>query len=282
MRTLLEILDLSRAYLEKKGIANPRRQAEDLIGEALGVGRLGIYMDFDRPLNDNEVEKCRNWLKRRGEGEPLQYIIGRVDFFGCKINVDRNVLIPRQETEILADKITGVLAKEECAGKILWDVCCGSGILGISLKKKFPALKVILSDISHEALSIAAQNAQANGVEVELVQGDLLVPFYGKKADFFVCNPPYISQNDYLSLEKEVVDFEPKRALVAGDSGIEFYARLASDLPNYLNKGAKVWFEIGDGQAAPIQKLFSDPLWRMCAYENDWSGKERFFSLEFE
>lgn len=282
MRTILEILDLSKSYLEKKGIAHPRRQAEELLGEALGTGRMGLYLEFDRPLTDAEVEKCRGWLKRRGEGEPLQYISGSVQFMDCRIKVDHNVLIPRQETEILADKIIAELTQHDVDGKSLWEVCCGSGCLGIALKKKMPSLNVALSDISEEALAVAKANSSGNNAPVELLLGDLMAPFKGRKADFIVCNPPYISEEDYNGLDVEVRGHEPKRALVGGESGIEFYERLAQDLPKYLNARGKVWFEIGDGQAAAIKKLFSAPCWTHCAHACDWSGKERFISLEFE
>lgn len=282
MYTILEILDLSRAYLEKQGIEEPRRQAEELIGEALEIGRLHLYMEFDKPLTDEEVDKCREWLKRRGAGEPLQYICGKVSFFGSSIRVDRNVLIPRQETEILADIIAKTLKQQDLKGKVLWDVCCGSGCLGIALKMKFPELHVILSDISKEAIAVAVENAAFNGVKVEILEGDLLAPFNSTRANFVVCNPPYISERDYLKLEREVKDFEPKGALVAGDSGLEFYARLSSDLPEKLQKKAKVWFEIGQAQAAAISKLFSSPSWSVSKHMCDWSGKERFFFLEFE
>lgn len=282
MRTILQILDLSKSYLEQKGILNARRQAEEMLGEALGLGRMGLYLEFDRPLTDVEVDKCRSWLKRRGTGEPLQYIVGSVKFLDCQIKLSPHVIIPRQETEILADKIAASLSAADLSDKVLWDVCCGSGCLGISLKKKLPALNVSLSDISKEALAVAAENSAANDTAVELLLGDLLAPFSGKKADFIVCNPPYISQKDYEGLEPEVRSYEPKGALVAGESGVEFYARLAKDLPKFLNPKGKVWFEIGDGQAEAIKKLFDAPCWTHCAHECDWSGRERFFSLEFE
>lgn len=282
MRTVLEILKLSTDYLQQKNIESPRRQAEELIGEVLGLSRMDLYLEFGRPLTEEELEKCRTWLKRRGCGEPLQYISGALDFFDCRIKVAPDVLIPRQETEILVEKIAKELSGVSLEGKVLWDVCCGSGCIGIALKKKFPNLNVILSDISDKALAIAKENATNNGVEVKFFQGDLLAPFQDQRADFVVCNPPYISEKDYQGLEIEVKGFEPKLALVSGDSGLEFYDRLAKELPRHLKSFAKVWFEIGDGQGEMIKNMFNHSCWTRCLHEADWSGRERFFSLEIE
>lgn len=282
VHTIIEILNLSADYLKQKGIAHARRQAEELLGEALGIGRMGLYLEYDRPIIDSELEKCRAWLKRRANGEPLQYIAGELDFFGCRIAVTNDVLIPRQETEILVDKIAQQIAGITYANKVLWDICCGSGCIGIALKKKFPELRVCLSDISEAALSVARLNAVKNNVDVEFFCGDLLVPFAGKKADFVVSNPPYIAENEYAGLDTEVRAYEPKMALVSGSSGIEFYERLAESLPRHLVPQGKVWLEIGDGQAASLHRLFGDSCWTKRTHELDWSGRERFFSLEIE
>lgn len=282
MRTILEVLTLTTDYLQQKNIANARRQAEELLGEALGLGRMGLYLEFSRPLTEIELEKCRGWLKRRAQGEPLQYIAGALDFFDCRIKVTPDVLIPRQETEILVDKIAKELSRMDLEGKILWDVCCGSGCIGISLKKKFPQLQVFLSDISEKALAVAKENATNNEVDVEFFHGDLLAPFQDRHANFIVCNPPYIAEKEYEILETEVKDHEPKLALVSGVSGLECYEKLADALPGHLTPQGRVWLEIGDGQGESIKKIFSAPVWTRCMHEQDWSGRERFFSLEIE
>lgn len=132
MRTLLDILTLSTNYLQQHGIQNPRRQAEELMSDVLGISRLNLYLEFERPLSESELEVCRERLSRRAKGEPLQYIKGEMDFYGCRIFLNRDVLIPRQETEILVDLIAKQLEKEELQNKCLWDVCCGSGCIGIA------------------------------------------------------------------------------------------------------------------------------------------------------
>jgi release factor glutamine methyltransferase len=254
--------------------------AEDLLAHVLKCKRIDLYLQYDRPLVENELALMREFVKRAGVQEPIDYLIGEVDFFGCKISVDKRVLIPRPETEILVDLIVKKIEFPE--GKVLWDICTGSGCIGISLKKRLPELEVSLSDLSSEALFLASQNRQKNQVEVEICQGDLLEPFVGRKADFIVCNPPYIQLSEYFLLDASVKDFEPRGALVGGERGTEFYERLERELPPLLNHGASVFFEIGSGQGATLKKIFSSSIWTSQQVHLDWSGKERFFFLEMQ
>lgn len=272
MRTLIEVLKLSTDFLKQKGIENPRRQAEDLICDALGIKRMELYTDFDRPLSDKEVDELRSRLSRRAKGEPNPYIHGKVDFFGCHFFVDPSVLIPRQETELLADRIAQTLQP----GLRLWDLCCGSGCLGISLKKRLPELQVTLSDLSSQALATARRNAELNQVEVEVVEGDFIEPLKGRQIDILVCNPPYVSELEYALLDPEVRCFEPKEALLAGVTGLEFYERLAPVLKNFMAPQGKVWLEIGAEQGESVQALFGN----QGKIIRDWAGKDRFFFLE--
>jgi release factor glutamine methyltransferase len=282
MYNLLEIVQKSAGYLEQKGIPNSRRQAEEVISDVFKLKRLDLYVDFERPLTEPEIVKCRAAIERRGKREPAQYIRGFVNFIDCKIEVNPDVLIPRQETEILTDKIIQELSKENLEGKIFWDLCCGSGCIGIAVKKRFPQLQVVLADISEKALAVARNNASLNGVETIFLQGDFLTPFSGKKTHFFVCNPPYIAASELPSLDPEVKDFEPHSALISGPSGLEFYQKLSNELKSHLFPGAKAWLEIGHTQAEALRSLFSTTEWKRAETENDWSGKERFFLLEIE
>lgn len=282
MRTVLEILQLSSDYLQQRGVEHARRQAEELLAEALGLKRMELYLQHDRPLNDQELDRCRAWLKRRGLREPLAYISGVHDFFDCRFAVDKRVLIPRQETEILADRVAKVLGGVDVEGKVLWDICCGSGCLGIALKKRFPKLHVALADVSLDALEVARTNASNNAVDVEILHGDLLAPFALRTCDFLLCNPPYIAEGEYAALEPEVRSFEPKVALVGGGDGLLFYRRLADSLLPHLNRSARAWFEIGAGQGEQVKALFQGYPLTSCLVACDWAGHERFFSLEIE
>lgn len=280
MKSVSEVLQLSANFLESKKIDRSRRMAEDLLAHVLKCKRIDLYLQYDRPLVENELALMREFVKRAAANEPIDYLIGEVDFFNCKISVDKRVLIPRPETEILVDLIVKKI--DSSRGTVLWDICTGSGCIGISLKKKLPQLQVSLSDLSPEALRLASQNSQKNQVELEICQGDLLEPFRGRKADFIVCNPPYVQLSEYFLLDASVRDFEPRGALVGGERGTEFYERLERELPQFLNRGASVFFEIGSGQGASLKKIFSSPVWTSRELHFDWSGKERFFFLEMQ
>lgn len=267
MKSLLEIIRRSELYLAERAIDRPRREAEEVIADALGVRRIDLYTQFERPLNDDELKNLRGAIVRRGNKEPRAYIAGSVEFAGLTIKVTPDVLIPRPETEILVEKIAAQLSEMDLEGKVLWDMCCGSGCIGHALKKRFPALTVVLSDLSPEALTVARQN----GSDVSFRQGDLFEPFAEEKCDFLVSNPPYVTQEEYAELTVEV-KAEPKMALVGG---LTFYKRIAEALPTYLKPGGKVWLEMGSGQGESIQKIFGGGV-----VEDDWAGHNRFFFLE--
>lgn len=282
MRVLKEVLDLSIQYLKEKKISSSRLVAETLLASVLDIARMDLYLQFDRPLAEEELVSFRALLRRAGAGEPFEYILSRVAFYGLEVLVSPHVLIPRQETEILVDFAAKLIESDEGEGKHLWDVCSGSGCIGLSLKKKFPEISVTLSDISQEALVLSRKSAQSQGVEAFFLQGDLLEPFEGKKADYVFCNPPYISLEEYEQLDGSVKGYEPKGALIGGVSGLEFYERLAEALPRYLNPKARVFLEIGHRQGNAVREIFSDPYWKQKTLLQDWSGKDRFFFLEIE
>lgn len=280
MKTVLEVVGLAAGYLEKHKVPGARRQAEELVSQALGVGRLELYLGYDRPLQEQELTDCRSFLERRARGEPLAYIAEKAVFGECILLVTPAVLIPRQETELLMEQISKELEAEKdgLEGKVFLDLCCGSGCLGLAIKKRYPMLTVILSDVSAAALSIAAENSRSNNLSVEILEGDLLHPFAGRKAHFVVCNPPYIAENEWPSLEREVRAFEPRLALIAGASGLEFYRRLARELPEHLHPAARLWLEIGATQGPALFNIFLAPFWQKPTLLQDLAGKDRFFA----
>lgn len=261
MITLLHIIERAANFLEKCKIQRPRRSAEEVIADALGKKRLDLYLEFDRPLETSELDLCRVAIQRRGKGEPAAYIAGKVAFAGVTLEVNSAVLIPRPETEILVETMHNLKG-------VLWDVCTGSGAIAIALKKRFPDLRVIASDISEKALQVAQRNAKRNKVDIEFLLGDLLEPFEGE-CDYLVCNPPYVLPEEYGALSWEVRGFEPKEALLGGYA---FYERLAKGRSSVKKK---IWLEIGSGQGSKVKEIFQGGL-----VEKDWAGHERFFSLE--
>ncbi|HKZ00188.1 MAG TPA: peptide chain release factor N(5)-glutamine methyltransferase [Rhabdochlamydiaceae bacterium] len=282
MKTVSEVLQLSTNYLQERQVARPRREAEDLLCFILKLSRLELYLQHERPMDESELSLYRDFLKRKVKGEPYEYIAGEIPFFHCRFRLSPDVLIPRPETEILLEKAVLEIQKKDYSDKVAWDLCCGSGCLGVSLKKALPALEVSLSDLSEKAIEIAKANASMNDATVCFYQGDLLSPFRQGKADFVLCNPPYISNQEFNSLDPSVRLYEPKIALVSGPSGLEFYTRLADELPVYLNRGAKVFLEIGAGQGAAVGAIFGAKCWKTKCLEKDWAGHDRFFFLEFE
>jgi release factor glutamine methyltransferase len=273
MKTIEEVLKLSALFLEERKVDRAKRVAEDLLSSVLGLKKMDLYLQFDRPVIETELVILRDLLKRYIKGDPFEYVVGKMDFFGCKIKTDRRALIPRPETEIFVE----LVAKRIQSG-VLWDLCTGSGCIGISLKKAWPALSVTLVDLSKEAIELATENAE--GMEIEILQGDLLEPLKGRKADFVTCNPPYISQKDFLRLEPSVRDYEPRLALLGGERGTEFYERLSHELPPFLNPGAKVFLEIGFNQEEAIRQIFSRFPWGSLEMIRDYAGHPRFFFLE--
>lgn len=276
MLTILEIIRRAEEYLAQRGVARARREAEEVVAAALNLKRLELYLQFDRPVLEEELVQLRALLLRRGAREPLPYITAKIEFGGRWFTLTPSVLIPRQETEILVEKIAAYLKGQDLENKVLWDVCCGSGCIGLSIKKRFPRLSVVLSDLKAEALEVARING---GDEVSYVRGNLFEPFKNQKCDFFVCNPPYIAESEFSQLDPEVRDWEPKAALVSGPSGLEFYQTIACELGNYLHQGGRGWLEIGSGQGAAVHNLFQLQGFN-CRFEQDWSGHDRFFFIE--
>ncbi len=279
MKTIKEIYHLSLNFLQERNVTNPRRVIEELIKHIFDLSRLDLYMSFDKPIEEKELQLLRSLLKRAATHEPYEYITGKLKFLDLELFISADCLIPRSETEILAEMITKEL--DDCPVQ-LWDICCGSGCLGLAIKNKLPNVEVTLSDISKNALELAQKNAKHNQLDIAIAHGDLLAPFAEKKADVIVCNPPYISAEEYETLDRSVRSFEPKQALLAGSNGLEFYSRLAKELPAYLNRGAKLFFEIGCNQAEAVKKIFSEPHWKSQTISCDWAGHPRFFFLEIE
>lgn len=270
MKTVGELLKLSAAFLEEKDVLRPRVSAEYLLASILKLKRLELYMQYDRPLLETEVNAYRDLIKRRSRGEPIEYLIGEIEFAGCKLTITSDVLIPRPETEILLDLACKQITP--APGQTALDLCTGSGCLAIGLKKRHPDLKVVAVDLSEKALNLARQNAQQNDCAIDFVESDLLKNVEGT-FDYVFCNPPYLSSKEYELISREVRDFEPSVALLGGSTGLEFYERLARELPSYLRTGAQLFFEIGATQGEAVTKIFN----RDSRILNDWAGHPRFF-----
>ncbi len=268
MKSLLEVLKATTVFFEQKGFSHPRREAEELFSRALKISRMQLYLEHERPLSAEELELCRDYLRKRLAGEPFAYIEGKQSFLGCELMINSSVLIPRQETEILADQMCRSKKRKGTARETVWQSPFSRSqlwfrvALVLAIKRNFPELQVCLSDFSSEALAVAKKNSEINQLDVQFYQGDLLTPFQGQTFDLLVCNPPYISEFDYEELSPEVKNFEPKCALVSGKTGLEVYQILARELPKVLRPNAKVWFEIGYDQGESVPQFFVESCWK--------------------
>lgn len=251
---------------------------EWILCDALDLKRSQLQARSLYVLTEEEWMRVSAYMERRSKGEPLAYIHGSVSFYDCLISVNPAVLIPRPETELLVERVVQELKQINCKNRTLVDLCCGSGCIGIALKKLLPELNVLAVDNSQEVLDCAKHNARENAVDLQFLKSDLLKDFEGK-ADFIVCNPPYISTAEYLVLDAEVRNFEPRQALEAGDTGLELYQRLAEELPDSLVLGGHLWMEIGGTQGDDMKEIFNQGAWEQLLVAQDYAGWDRFVSL---
>lgn len=273
-QTLKDIILKSSEYLKNKGIENPRLDTELLLSNLLDISRLDLYLQFDRILTDNEIELLRKAVTERGKRKPLQYIIGKVHFLNAVISVNENVLIPRPETEFMIDFI---LKNEDRVESVL-DLCTGSGVIAISIKQSKTECQVFASDISDLALEVAKENAKLNNCSIEFIHSNIFEKI-DREFDLIVCNPPYISEKDYLNLQPELF-YEPKNALVAEDEGLKFYKEIMQNAKKFMTDKGKIYFEIGYKQSESILSLATLYEFKECKIIKDLSGFDRIAILE--
>lgn len=252
--TFRDWLTDAQQKLEASGCPDPHVDAAWLLEDMLGISTAQVRRYPDRIFTAEEEDLLARALSRRIAGEPLQYITGRADFMGLRFHVDPRVLIPRADTENLVEQALYLLKNTNKPHPAVLDLCTGSGAIGISIAKMFPKADVTLTDISPDALDIARMNAEINGVNVRFAQGDLFEAIGETKFDLVVSNPPYIPRADLAGLQREV-QAEPKLALDGGESGLDFYRRIAREARFYLNPEGAVALEVGEGQARDVVAL---------------------------
>lgn len=250
--TTLKVLDWTKEFLVSRGVDNARLEAEWLLCAATGLDRVGLYLNFEKPLNDKELAAYRAMVARRARREPLQHILGTQEFCGLEFEVSPKVLIPRHDTETLVDE---ALSRIPGARSAL-DIGTGSGCIAVTLASRMPGTMVTAVDVSGAALEVARHNAERNNVVIEFLQGCLFEPLPGRKFDLIVSNPPYIPSGDIERLQPEVRDFDPREALDGGLDGLEIYRRLVPGAVAALTSGGWLLVEIGAGQAEDVAHLF--------------------------
>jgi len=281
MTTILDTLQKGAGYLERHGVEEARLNMQHLLAHALGCERMQLYLDFDRQMDEQMLEKLRGLVKSRGEGQPLQHLTGSVEFCGYEFKCDERGLVPRPETEQLVELI---LAKEWPQGVRILDMGTGSGVIGLSLAGKLAddlVANIVLADLSGNALALAEENRQRLEIkkeQVDFLQSDLFASISGA-FDLIVANLPYISVDDMQKLSREV-QCDPELALAGGQKGTELMQRFLVECQEYLNSGGKIAMEFGFQQAGPLKIIASELGLKNIEIKSDDSGHERFLFAE--
>lgn len=297
--TVKGILDWCQGYLDRCGDENPRLSAEWLLSEALGMSRIDLYLNYARPLSLDERSRMREWVRRRGKGEPLQLICGHAPFRYLNLKVAPGVLIPRPETEVLVSVALKELELPRSSAHVLddeegreqtveaelpeikvADVCTGSGCIACAIASEYPAAKVMAVDISPDAIALAHENVARLGLSdcIEVVEGDLLsvIPDESNSSfDLVISNPPYVPSKVCEDLSAEVLDYDPLLALDGGEDGLDLVRRMLPDCQRVLKPGGVVAMELFEGHMDSVIDLFVANGFESCRVEMDLAGKPR-------
>ena len=274
--SLLEVLKGAAAFLDKQGVESPRLNAEHLLAHVLGVKRLELYLQFERPLGEAERAPLRDLVRKRGTGIPLQHLLGTVEFCGRVFKSDHRALIPRPETELLVERALTYTALSR-PGAMILDVATGSGIIPLSLALERPEAKVTATDLSPDALSLAKENAALLGVTaVEFLEADLLPPHTMElRFDLITSNLPYIPSMEIPTLSREV-QHDPLLALDGGTEGLDLIFKLIPLAAERLAPGGHLLLEIGKGQDRQVMECLATHNYRDIAALPDYQGVLRF------
>ena len=276
--TVLEVLQATTAYFKKHNVENPRLNAEHLLAHVLRHKRIELYLEFERVVSESELAPLRELVKRRGEGEPLQHLLGTVEFCGHVFHCDKRAMVPRPETEELVELLKSEIKNRE--PRIL-DVGTGSGVIALSLAAEFPAAEILAVDISDDALALARQNAGSLNLadRVRFLESNFLENVEGT-FDLIVANLPYISQKDRPSLSREVLN-DPDVAVFAGARGDEFICELIAQSASRLRRGGMLALEIGIGQSDALISVLAEKNYRDIYSKHDYSGVTRFLFARY-
>lgn len=272
--SVLELIRWGSALLDGAGVVNSRFEADLFLAAVLSLTRAELYLEFDRILTESEIKGYKEKIERRQNREPLQYILQHQEFMGLEFYVDRRVLIPRSDSEILVEKLLELLDVSEgnLCPKVL-DLCTGSGALAVSVAYYRPQAQVVGIDLSAAALEVAALNALRFGVQVEWRKGDFLIPADQEQWDWIITNPPYVSSKAYLKCQPEIF-FEPSMAFLGGADGLDFYRRLALEVTPLMKPQGKLLMEIGWDQAVQVGEIFENQGLKTTVFP-DLAGRDR-------
>ena len=281
-RRTLELLNLTVPFFERRGVDSPRLTAELLLAHVLGCPRIELYTRFEEDLSEAKVDAYREMVRRRGEREPLQRLLGKTEFRDIEVLCDARAMIPRQETEALVDMAIAFL--EGRPGPAVAEIGVGTGCVCAALAKAVPDCRIVATDISLDALELALQNIEKEGLaeRVRLLEGDLCAPLvaegYEGSFDLMVSNPPYVRSGDIAGLQPEVRDHDPRLALDGGEDGLDFYRRLFAEAPPLMKPGGGIIVETADEGQDEIERMAEAAGWTAIARAKDFAGIDRFLS----
>jgi release factor glutamine methyltransferase len=277
MLNVLEVVKKTSEFFAGKGIESPRLNAELLVGHALGLARMRVYLEFERPVTEAELAVIREMVRRRGRREPLQYIVGHVDFCGLRLKADSRALIPRPETELFVETIVSRLGSQPAG---ILDLGTGSGAIALALAKAYPGARVTALDSSAPALLLATENAAAAGFveRVQFIESSWFERLPGGTTfDVIASNPPYLSQADVADAQPEVRDYEPLSALVSGADGFDDIAAIIPAARGFLSEGGLLALETGIGHHAMAGESARAAGYTRSESIRDLTGRDRFF-----
>jgi release factor glutamine methyltransferase len=281
--TIRRVLGWATDDFRKRNNPSPRLDAELLLTNALGIDRVRLVMESERCLNDAELGLYRSLIQRRRAGEPVAYILGRREFYGISLAVDRRALVPRPDTETLVDVALARTRVRSMYGRAL-DLCTGSGCVAVAFARSRPTWRVTASDVSAEAVALAWENALRHGVafSVRVLEGDLFAPFTDERFELITANPPYIPSPEIAELVPDIRDFEPRVALDGGPDGLDLLRAVVCGASEHLEPGGVLAVEIGHDQAARVEELFERAGFSEVQRRRDYGDRDRVVSATFE
>jgi release factor glutamine methyltransferase len=284
--TIQKLLNWIIEYFTTKAVDSPRLCAELLLCHVLSMKRIELYMHFDNMVTPQQLDQLHSLVKRAGENEPVQHLVGKTEFYSLELDICKDCLIPRPETELLVERAIEFLRGRN-GNQLVCDLCTGSGCIAVAIAKNYPPARIIATDISDTALKVAAANIEKYHLEkqIELLQGDLFDPIVPQldsgKFDLIVCNPPYISAAEYEKLDRNVKDYEPKLALFAGIDGLGVYRRICERIADFLKPGAVLILEIGYNQAHAVRELLEQAgCFTEIKIEKDLNNNDRIVTAK--
>jgi release factor glutamine methyltransferase len=282
VKTVRSLIRVTADWLAEKGVESAKLNAERLLADVLGLSRIELYMQHDRPVLGRELDAYRVLIRRRAAGEPLQTILGETEFYSRAFKVEPGVFIPRPETERLVETATELLAPGDRnhIAPVAVEIGCGSGVVGVSLALEVPRLTVWATDVDAKAVALTRRNARTHGVDGRLtvLQGSRYAPLPDHLAgavDLLVSNPPYVRTGDIAGLEREVAEHDPHAALDGGADGLDFYRALAAGFDRWLRPGAWVAVEIGEDQGAAVSGVFTTAGTEAPRIVRDYAERDR-------